>query len=514
MATIASSVPRDRTFRLRPVLGVVALGLGAAALYGWMRIPLGNAEFESFRGWCTQVEMAPGDWPCAMGQAQITIALVASSLLTGLALAVPGLLLAASGRRLASLIPVTLGAVATGVGVAFAPGTGERLFGVNQSVIGSGDPGGYWFTHPVLAGVVDLVLVSVPAIAVVIFVKPARRPRPVEIRRHASWVATFAVVGTIAIFRIAWTHVPGEELFVTSTSFTLIATGTMALFGAMLGTDRRWWPWSLVPAAFFLSLGPTMAVASIPANFTAFTWFASVLPLAAAGFIGSLWRPIAERLSGVRFVRPLTLPSRKAVRPTAVLNAAAIALLVLSLLAVRNDPLPVQIATALPTFLGERVHAEDVRTKMNLSEAIAVADAYRDANGTFEGFDAAAGELAAPAFRWLDRVTHQPLVLTVASADENSVRLLAQSGGGRMFCMQRTGDGVTYGYAEQRPPIEGGPTRARRAIVACGAIPFTPQALETIDVGAMCEGVDDQGIMICRAVQKLIRNTLASPTVG
>jgi hypothetical protein len=157
--------------------------------------------------------MAPRDWPCAIGHTHIVVSLVASSLLTGLALAIPGVLLAASGRRLTSPIPVTLGALATGVAAALSPSGSERLFGVNQSVIGSGDPGGYWFAHPVLAGAVDLVLVSVPAIAVAVLVRPARRPRPIEIRRLASWVATFAVVGTIAIFRIALTHVPGEDLF-------------------------------------------------------------------------------------------------------------------------------------------------------------------------------------------------------------------------------------------------------------------------------------------------------------
>ena len=33
------------------------------------------------------------------------------------------------------------------------------------------------------------------------------------------------------------------------------------------------------------------------------------------------------------------------------------------------------------------------------------------------------------------------------------------------------------------------------------------------DVGAMCDGADDQVILLCRSVQKLIRETLASPTV-
>jgi len=77
MATIASSVPRVRSTRIPPILSVAALCLASAALYGWMRIPLGNAQFESFRDRCTRFEMAPRDWPCAIGHTHIDVSLVA-----------------------------------------------------------------------------------------------------------------------------------------------------------------------------------------------------------------------------------------------------------------------------------------------------------------------------------------------------------------------------------------------------------------------------------------------------
>ena len=114
----------------------------------------------------------------------------------------------------------------------------------------------------------------------------------------------------------------------------------------MLGTDRRFWPWALVPAAILLSLGPTMAVAGLPAGFVTLSWFASVAPLGVAALLGSSWRPIAMRLSGGARVRPVRTPATRRLRPVVVLHALAIGMLAVSLIAVRNDPLPIQISTA------------------------------------------------------------------------------------------------------------------------------------------------------------------------
>jgi len=159
-----------------------------------------------------------------------------------------------------------------------------------------------------------------------------------------------------------------------------------------------------------------MALAAIPSRYVALSWFSGVLPLMAAGFIGSLWRPIAMRLSGDR-----TRPGERSVarlRPTAVLNASAVALLAVSMIAVRADPLGVQIATALPTYLGEREVAMDVRTKMNLLEAVGALERYHAEQGTFAGFDAAMGESLAPDLRWLDRLIRARAVRPIAKAAE------------------------------------------------------------------------------------------------
>jgi hypothetical protein len=431
-----------------------------------------------------------------------------------LALALPGVILAASGRRFSALVPVG----AAGVATLFAAGVwfvgwhaSQYLFGVTDSVfIGSGVGHAYWQTHGVQSIAADLVLVCIPTLAVAFLVSPARRPRPEPLPRRAAWLATFAVASGMVAVRIGFSHLP-SDLFVQSFADTWISAMVMLVFGAMLGTDRRWWPWALVPVAVVLSLGPAMLVMSIPTALTAFSWFGGVLPLVCAGFVGSLWRPIAERFAGRHAAeRVPRATSTAAVRPTVVLNSNAVALHAISMLAVRTDPLPIQISTGLPTYLGERALADDVRTKMNLGIAIDAMEAYGAEHGSFMGFDAAAGERAASQLEWLDGASKDPLVVGIVAADEASVRVVASSGSGKAFCMQAvtgpTGASVTYGSA--------GHDDVDRAMGRCGSTAWTPAAVRMFDVDAMCSGADDQVIIICRAVQRLIRTVLASPTDG
>jgi hypothetical protein len=285
----------------------------------------------------------------------------------------------------------------------------------------------------------------------------------------------------------------------------------MLVFGAMLGTDRRWWPWALVPVAVVLSLGPAMLVMSIPTTLTAFTWFAGVVPLVAAGFVGSLWRPIAERFAGRHTAeRAPRATSTARVRPAAVLNAFAVALLAISLLAARTDPLPIQISTPLPTYLGARSTAFDVRTKMNLGVAIEAMQTYRAEHDTFNGFDAQAGEHAVPELDWHDGASEDQLGVGIVAADRNRAQVLASSPSGNVFCLRSVtgpaGASVTYGSA--------GYHEVDRAMRRCGSTAWTPAAVRMFDVDAMCSGADDQVIIICRAVQRVIRTALSSPTGG
>jgi hypothetical protein len=260
-----------------------------------------------------------------------------------------------------------------------------------------------------------------------------------------------------------------------------------------------------VPTAVLLSLGPATAVMSIPSNLTAFTWFADAIPLLVVGFVASLWRPLATRFARRRAepAQPAPATARRRVRPIVVLNALAGALLLVSVLAARFDPLGIQIGTSLPTYLGARELAQDVRTKTNLSQAVAAMEEYRGEHGSYEGFDAAAGEAFASELAWSDGPTGEDLVVQITEASRTTAQVVAHSGSRSVFCAQTSGAGTTYG--------EAGRGQVVLARAACGSAPFTADALRMLDVEAFCDGVDDSAILLCRSVQRLIRETLATP---
>ncbi len=273
----------------------------------------------------------------------------------------------------------------------------------------------------------------------------------------------------------------------------------------MLGTDRRFWPWALVPAAVLLSLGPTMAIAGIPGRFVALSWFASVAPLGLAALIGSLWRPIAMRLSGREHEAAPRPAATRRLRPVVVLHAVAIGMLAVSLIAVRNDPLPIQISTALPTFLGVREAAFDTRTEMNLLLAVDALERYRAEQVSFAGFDADAGERLAQEMTWTDRArVARPLRVSVEDTSRSDATVVIRSATGSVFCARTDGSSATYGSAAPRGRGFRDPTVVTRAIAACDARPLTPDVAATVDLDAVCALVDEQSLMLCRAVQRNI----------
>jgi hypothetical protein len=468
------------------------------------------AQAEFFHQMCANVEMRPSDWPCAITETRTVAAQVGSSLFTWVAVALSGALLAASGRRYTWAIPTAFAAVATVIDVS---DNSERLFGVTSLPIGSGHPSGFWFEHPVASVAGDLLLVSIPAAAVAFVLRPSRRlPAPAP-KRHASWVATCSVVGAIAGMQMLWSHLQIPHLVQPSFGHSLVATGLIALTAAMLGTDRRFWPWALVPAAILLSLGPTMAVAGIPARFVTLTWFAAVAPLGFGGMIGSLWRPIAMRLSGERTPTVRT-PVRRPLRPVVVLHALAIGMLAASLIAVRNDPLPYQLAMGLPTYLGVRDAAFDTRTEMNLLLAIEALERHEAEHGSFAGFDVADGERLAPEMDWTDRGrVAWPLRISLADVSRTQATVVVRSATGSVFCARTDGASATYGSAAPRGHGFRDPTVVSRAVAACDERTLTSDVVATVDLDAMCAVADEYSLMPCRAVQRNVADDLASPTI-
>ena len=205
--------------RLPPSVVAVVLCAAAAVLYAWMRVPVAGQIHAQLTSYCDTLAMQPGDWTCRLSRTSVLAAYIGGSLLVGLALALPGVILAASGRRFSALVPVG----AAGIGTIFASvvwfvgrHASQYLFGITDSVfIGSGEGHAYWQIHGVQSIAADLVLISVPALAVAFLVRPARRPRPEPLPRRAAWLATFAVASGLVAVRIGFSHLP-SDLFVQS----------------------------------------------------------------------------------------------------------------------------------------------------------------------------------------------------------------------------------------------------------------------------------------------------------
>jgi hypothetical protein len=508
MDVVAPPLAHARAARIRPGVVVALLCVAAAAAYAWMRLGAADGEWAQLHGWCDRVELAPTDWYCLVGLGRVRASFLGGSLLVGLGLALPGAILAASGRRWSALVPVALGGAATAIGVAAAlpgrGGPGQALFGISETLTGGGASSGYWANHPLAAVLLDLALVGAPALAVAFVLRPPARPRPEPLPAHARWVATAAVVGAVVAVRMLWGAVPQRWFLGAGPAKGWVPVGVMVVFGAMLGPDRKWWPWSLAPVAVLLSLGPTMALLSIPVRMVALTWFAGVVPLFLAGLVGSAWRPLATRLARRRRAsRPAAPDRRRRVRPTVALNALAAAVLVVSVIAQRADPLPVQISMSLPTFLGARELANDVRAKTNLALAADALDAHRSAGGTYRGSDAELGEAAAPALAWSDGVPAEDLVVGLVASSRASATLVARSESGAAFCVTTSIAGRTLGVGDG----------VREARAACASAAFTSADLATLDLGPICAQVDEAAVLLCRSVQRLTEEILATPAL-
>lgn len=229
-----------------------------------------------------------------------------------------------------------------------------------------------------------------------------------------------------------------------------VAMLVIATFGVLLGADRRFSPWIFAPVALLLSGAIPIALTGSVVRMPAFYAFGAVAPLMTVGLAGSAWRPLAQAFGGARTRRssadggaeivPIavpTSPERSRVRRVVVANALAAGLVAVSLLAARFDPLPVEMATALPTHLGARHLVSDVFVRTQLREGIAAMDAYHTDHSTFRGFDednAAGVPWAEYALGVAGPPAPQDVGIEVVSTGANSAQLMGLSMSGRMIC--------------------------------------------------------------------------------
>lgn len=502
----------------RKTLAASLVTLASAGLYGLVRVGApGVQAFIMFGGACERLKasglpVTAADWFCNTSTLRPRTAFVGGSLLVWLALVLPCAILAATGRRFTALLPMLVAPWTVGTASGF-------FFGSTQiDWFGIRDWWGtrYWDGHHVIAVLLNFLLIAAPVLAVGIAwgrgrEKPGEHPK--------VWAGLLACVPpvlltwgilTVARESLARHFDFGGPPALGPWAPFLVPALQIAVFSALLGPNRRWWPWSLGPVAFFLSSGPLGIVAAwgYGRHWVVWTEFGLVVPMFLVALAWSGWRPLALRFSGGREAaayvpRP---PSRRRVRPVVVLNAAAVALLAISAIAYRADPMPIQIGEPLPTYLGYRDRVNDVRARMNLDMAITTAGRYRQENGTWKGFDANTAATLQDQLAWVDLGNPQggsstaTLKAEIVGGSSGAATIVTRSGSGTWFCIRRTVDsGVTWGDGKS----------VGEAIAGCGSKPWTPREIRPMPQ-LDCPADEDSGYLICRMVQVLAVNIMKS----
>jgi hypothetical protein len=92
----------------------------------------------------------------------------------------------------------------------------------------------------------------------------------------------------------------------------------------------------------------------------------------------------------------------------------------------------------------------------------------------------------------------------IARTTATSGQVVALSGSGSAFCAETTSAGVTYGVAKH----------VALARAACASEALDATAIRMMDIDTFCDNADDTAIVLCRYVQRLLHETLASPVAA
>lgn len=500
--------------RLRNTLVVSGASLLAIAL--WIVCRLSTVRHSNwmptFLGACQRIEESgippsPGDWWCGAPAWHQSANPLLFTLVAGVGFALPCALLAARGRRWTALLPLVAAPLAAGDTLVIwwrAEWSGSLL-----AATGGGLLDLLRFLGGILA---TLATLAAPAFAVMCVTPKRAWPSPP--RRRSMWIATaICAAAAWAAGAISW-HILAPTLRIFADEWWggrwwwVAPTVAIGVFGALQGADRRWRPGGLSMSALFLSLGPAYVVINTFAwnpqgNWIIWTTFGGVLPLFIVGSICTGWPWIADRLDG----QPARTrePAGSHIRVIGA-RALAIAVLASSLLLYAFDPFPASDSQPLPTYLGLRNQAYDVRARMNLDMAMKTMDAWHHEQGTYWGFDAKGAADLQPSLDWTNgaQTSLEPGVVAVVSpapneADgyEDVATVAVNSASGSSFCVQRTRAGpITYGKG----------TSMRGAIADCDSAPWSDSLMQRPALPTCVPRTG--GFLICRMVQVLMWNIL------
>lgn len=576
-----------RTRRLLAWTGVVLVSLASAGLFMALRVRGIGDIMPTFLGACQRIydsglPPVPGDRFCTLPSWHVHANYALNSLMIALGLALACMVLAATGRRWWSFIPL-LGAplvtypIQSGwlFSIGSEPGRGAgaiasvldlavivvpavvldrfvrrnaavdakrlpllRLLVVGGYLVGSAgliavatplfafkDSSPSWSTPGNLLA--NLALIAAPSIALILAMQRPRRIPSVGSRRDRAAAAAVCAAGCALVILVAARYLTDHTLNIfDSYSSDLLpraallagAAVVIGLFGALLGRNRSWWPWSIFAVAILLSQGPSfIEYFETPIEFKdIWSFYGSAVPLALVGLIGSAWQPLTARLARRRDPAAAAAAHRTAdgrvLRPVVMVNAIALGLLIVAQIMFVSDPLPAEIGTSLPTFLGVRQRANEARAMMNVGDALDATDRYVSAHGSLEGFDAAAGERLAPALGWTDGVPFAPndaifptpLWQGVIPGGRGDVQIVSVDRERNWYCVRTNGRSATFG----RSRFSGDDAMPDDLLARCTSTLWSPDLIRQPPELECDEGTS---FLICRMVQVLVHNGMTTP---
>ncbi len=522
VADLAVPFPRSGTFRSEGAWRWVVLGFVfalSATLWAFTRIPMAGSMHAWSAQQCVRLEMLPRDAPCQVTLGRTLGVYLAASALVSLAALVPAGVLALRGRRLLAFVPMLapfaitfLAHLSSWAWSSFwAPfehtSTPQLFLGPWAPWTAGGTPSSVWRPDHLPAIAADVVLLSVPVIVMIALFRPAETAR-VGFSVRAVLLACAIAAGASAIIEWGAHTVLGASLYLEGGWF--IQGLVMVSFGLLLPVGRRRSLWTIAPVACLVSLGGATAIVGTLYDYTAFTYFRTAVPLALMGFAGAAASSFVARQRGVHVADG---PERsRRFRPISIAYGIGFGALAVSMVMFAFDPLPIQISTPLPTYLGARDRVVDLRSRMTLDEAREVVIRYRIAHGSFEGFDAAAARQLGSPLLWEDGVPSSDatfgseLVVRVATTSEERVELVLVQPSTTYCVRASAGAHPTYGTAVTGRPRQ----RALTAIGTCGVRSWTSELLRPFPIDGFCDDAPD--IVLCRMAQKNLRDIIASPT--
>ncbi len=522
VADVAMSHPRFGTLRSEGAWRWIVLGFVfalSATLWAFTRIPTAGSMHAWSAQQCARLEMLPRDLPCQVTLGRTLGVYLAASALVSLAALVPAVVLALRGRRLLAFVPMLaplaitfLAHLSSWAWTSFwAPfehtSTPQLFLGPWAPWTAGGSPSSVWRPDHLPAIAADVVLLSVPVIVMIALFRPAKAA-PAGFTGRAVLLACVIAAGASAIVEWGAHTVFGASLYLEGGWF--IQGLVMVSFGLLLPVGRPRPLWTIAPVACLVSLGGATAIVGTLYDYTAFTYFRSAVPLALMGFAGAAATALVARQRGFRVE---SRPERsRGIRPVSAAYGLGLGALAVTTVMFALDPLPFQLATPLPTYLGARTRVVDLRSRMTLDEALDVVAAYRTAHGSYEGFDAESASDLGPSLLWDDGVPGEgatfgsELTVLVAGSTDDRVELVLVRPEATYCVRTSIGAHPTYGTAVTGRPRH----RALTAIGTCGIQPWTSELLRPFPIDGFCDDAPD--IVLCRMAQKNLRDIIASPT--